>query len=176
MATKWAFPRLEKFDDVASILSESTASYELLDVYSARSPITCEFILSYYPSEATAQDFFVKVQHADNWQLITTFNQQACSLAGYYSLLYPEHITNIEPAAKSAFEEGKEFFEKYKESLIRRFDGKYIAIWENDVMDWDTSFSSLAQRVYRKLGYVSIYMPFVSSKPQVVRFESPRYR
>ncbi|GAH56840.1 unnamed protein product, partial [marine sediment metagenome] len=85
-------------------------------------------------------------------------------------------IRKIRPVAKSAFEEGKSYFERNKEILTRCYEGKYIAIWENGVLDSDTRFSSLAQRVYEKLGYVSIYMPFVTSKRRVLRFESPERR
>ena len=77
---------------------------------------------------------------------------------------------------QSPFEKGKAYFERNKETLIRNYEGKYIAIWGNQVLDSDTSFSSLAQRVYEKLGYVSIYMPFVTSKPRVLRFHSPKYK
>jgi len=78
--------------------------------------------------------------------------------------------------ARSTYEEGKAYYEKNKEPLIRRFEGQYIAIWENNVLDNDISFSSLALRAYKKLGYVSIYMPFVTSKQRVLRFESPGRR
>jgi len=74
------------------------------------------------------------------------------------------------------FEEGKAYFERNKKTLVRHYEGKYIAIWENKVLDSDTNFSSLAERVYEKLGYVSIYMPFVTSKRRTLRFESPEYR
>lgn len=177
MVTKWAFPEIRDFDDLANVIGRSKVPFELLTTRSAQRPMTYGRTLYLSSSEAMfPRDFLVKALHADNWQLGATFEQLVQLLTEYYPWVCPEHATRIEPATKSAFDEGKEYFERNKEFLTRRYEGKYIAIWKNDVLDSDTSFSSLAQRVYEKLGYVSIYIPFVTSKPRVLRFESPKYR
>jgi len=177
MKTKWAFTEPRNFDDIASTIVRSKVPFELLTRRSTRRPMTCGLTLYLSSGEATLlRDFLVKALHADNWQLGATFEQLVQLLAEYYPLACPEHVMRIEPATKSAFEEGKAYYERNKESLTRRFEGQYIAIWENDVLDSDASFSSLAQRVYEKIGYVSIYMPFVTSKRRVLRFESPERR
>ena len=177
MVTKWAFPEIRDFDDLANVIGRRNIPLEVLSTRSAQRPMTCGPTLYLSSSEAMlSRDFLVKALHADNWQLGATFEQLVQLLAEYYPWVCPEHATRIEPVAKSAFEEGKTYYERNKGSLIRRFEGQYIAIWENDVLDNDTSFSALAQRVYGKLGYVSIYMPFVTSKRRVLRFESPKYR
>lgn len=75
----------------------------------------------------------------------------------------------------SEFEMGKRYFSANRESLIAEHEGEYIAIWQNRVVASDKSFSKVAERVYGELGYVDIYIPFVSSKARVLRFESPRY-
>lgn len=177
MVTKWAFTESKNFNDIANILSRTNTPFGLLTARPAQRPMKCGLTVYLHPSGTTlARDFLVKALYADNWQLGVTFEQSAHLLADYYAWVYPKHITRIEPVAKSAFEKGKAYYERNKERLTRQFEGKYIAIWENDVLDSDTSFSSLAQRVYEKLGYVSIYMPFVTSKRRVMRFESPKYR
>lgn len=177
MVIKWVSTDPQNFDDVVDIIRRGNVPFRLLTARPEQKPMTCGFRVYPHPGEATlAYDFLVKALHVDNWQLVATFEQLARLLAEYYSWACPEHVTKIERATKSAFEEGKAYFERNKEFLTSRFEGQYIAIWENDVLDNDTSFSSLAQRVYKKLGYVSIYMPFVTSRRRVLRFESPKYR
>lgn len=177
METKWAYPELEDFDDVANVLGRRNLPFKLLTPRAAQRPMTCGLKIYLCPGAATlAHDFLVKALQADNWQLLVDFEKSAQLLAEYYTWVYPKHITRIEPVARSAFEEGKTYFESNKDFLTRKYNGEYIAIWENEVLDSDTSFSSLAQRVYKKLGYVSIYMPFVTSQRRVLRFESPERR
>lgn len=176
MATKWAFPELEDFNDVASFIGKGKVSFETWTMCHTPRPMTCKF-KSLLPPEVTPRcHFLVKVLSADNWKLVNTFDQSMLLLARYSSGVWPKHVTKIEPATKSAFEQGKAYYEKNNDFLTRKYNGEYIAIWNNEVLDHDTSFSSLAQRVYEKLGYVSLYMPFVTSKRRVLRFESPKYR
>jgi hypothetical protein len=78
--------------------------------------------------------------------------------------------------AKGSFEAGKRYYEQNKDLLAARYAGEYIAVLDRDVIDHDASFSSLAQRVYKRLGYVSVYMPQVAAKRRVLRFESPEVR
>ena len=92
------------------------------------------------------------------------------------SYICPALIKKTMSDVESPYEKGEVYCTKNIEALISRFEGKYIAIWEDDVIDSDTSFSALAQRVYKKLGYVSVYMPFVTSKRQILRFASPKYK
>lgn len=177
MTTKWAFPEIEDFDDVANALGRKHRLFEFLIARPAQRPMKCGLKIYFHPSETTlAHGFLLKALHVDDWQFVPTFEQLAQLLAGYSTLVYPEYTTRIEPLAKSAFEEGKAYYERNKDLLIRKYNGKYIAIWENSVLDNDSSFSLLAQRVYEKLGYVSVYMPFVTSKRRVLRLESAKYR
>lgn len=177
MVIKWVSTEPQNFDDVVDIISRENVPFRLLTARPEPKPMTCGFRVYPHPGGATlARDFLVRALHVDNWQLVATFEQLTQLFTDYHTPVYPRHITKIRPVTKSAFEEGKAYFERNKQILTRHYEGKYIAIWENDVLDNDTSFSSLAQRVYEKLGYVSIYMPFVTSKPRVLHFESPKYR
>ena len=182
MTTKWIPMKPKNFNDISNVFSRSSEE-SVVDFFikgSARGPLSCGRVTHFLPSGATLSHdlgFLIKVSHADNWQFQPNFGLLAQLLASQYDICaHKEHATRAEPVSKSTFEEGKAYYEKNKDLLARRYDGEYIAIWDNEVMDHDTSFSALAQRVYKKLGYVSIYMPFVTSKRRVLRFESPRVR
>ncbi len=80
----------------------------------------------------------------------------------------PEDINVLELAQK--------YYKENIESLLRKYEGKYIAILNNKVIDSGKDFSKLAQRVYRKYGYQTIYMPFVEAKKKIVKIPSPRIK
>ena len=77
----------------------------------------------------------------------------------------PEDINVLELAQK--------YYEEHKESLFRKYEGKYIAILNNKVIGSDKDFPKLAQRVYKKYGYQTIYMPFVEVKKKIFKIPSP---
>ena len=70
----------------------------------------------------------------------------------------------------------KKFYLTHKETLLKKYRGKYIAILNNKVIGSDKDFSKLAQRVYAKYGYQTIYMPFVDIKEKVVKVPSPEIK
>jgi len=70
----------------------------------------------------------------------------------------------------------KKYFEEHKASLIKRYKGKYIAILNNKVVGSEKDFSKLAQRIYKKYSYQTIYMPFIEEKEKIVKIPSPRVR
>ena len=72
------------------------------------------------------------------------------------------------------FEEARSYFRRNRKKLLAEYQGKYIAIFGSQVVDSDEDFGSLAERVYRKLGYRAIYMPKVVVEPTVIRIPSPR--
>lgn len=80
----------------------------------------------------------------------------------------PEDINVLELAQK--------YYEEHKESLLRKHEGKYIAILNNKLIGSDQDFPKLAQRVYRKYGYQTIYMPFVEAKKKIVKIPSPKIK
>lgn len=80
----------------------------------------------------------------------------------------PEDINVLELAQK--------YYEENIESLLRKYEGKYIAILNNKVIGSGKDFSKLAQRAYRKYGYQTIYMPFVEAKKKIVKIPSPRIK
>lgn len=74
------------------------------------------------------------------------------------------------------FESGKKYYKENKALLLKEYIGKYIAIFNNQVVDSDKDFSKLAERVYGKYGYLAIYMPFVDVRENVVRIPSSKVR
>lgn len=73
-----------------------------------------------------------------------------------------------------AFREARVYFETHRESLLIQYEGKYVAILNGRVIDSDTDFSQLAERVYRREGYRDIFMPRVERRPSVLMVPSPR--
>lgn len=69
---------------------------------------------------------------------------------------------------------GKKYFETNKKDLLKKYQNKYIAILNNKVVGSDKDFSNLAGRVYKKFGYQTIYIPFVSEQKIIVKIPSPR--
>ena len=67
-----------------------------------------------------------------------------------------------------------EWYEKHKEALLQRDEGQYIAILNGRVIDADPSFHALAERVFGKLGYRSVFMPKVERQTSHVSLGSPR--
>lgn len=74
------------------------------------------------------------------------------------------------------FEMSKEYYKENKNELLKIYKGKYIAIIGKEVIDSDKDFSKLAQRIYKKYGYQTIYMPFVEEKEEIVKIPSPSVR
>jgi len=74
----------------------------------------------------------------------------------------------------SSFLYVKKYFQENRTQILEKYTGNFIAILDNAVVDHDRNFSELAKRIYEKFGYQTIYMPFVESKPSVLRIPSPR--
>ena len=72
------------------------------------------------------------------------------------------------------FDESRSFYEANWESLLRQYEGKYVAILDQRVIDSDVDFSRLAERVFKRVGYRDIYMPKVQRKAKVVSIPSPQ--
>lgn len=66
------------------------------------------------------------------------------------------------------------WYEQHKEALLEQYEGQYIAILDGRVIDADNSFHKLAERVFSKLGYRSVFMPRVERHPRQVWLRSPR--
>jgi hypothetical protein len=66
------------------------------------------------------------------------------------------------------------WYERNRERLVREFDGEYIAVLDNAVIDHDFDFEALAERVFAQHGCRDLFMPRVSKTNVAVRLRSPR--
>lgn len=64
-------------------------------------------------------------------------------------------------------ERGQDYLKSHLEQLLQHYEGHYIAILNDQIVDADKDISELAGRVYHKFGYQTIFMPFVSKEPDV---------
>jgi len=83
-------------------------------------------------------------------------------------------VNQFVPSQENVLELSKKYYQEHKESLLKKYKGKYIAILNNKVIGSGRNFSKLAQRVYKKYGYQTIYIPFVDAKEKVVRIPSKK--
>ena len=77
---------------------------------------------------------------------------------------------------ETQFKEAQAFYETNRRRLVAEYKGKFIAILNGRVIDADTDFSHLAERVFRREGCRDIFMPKVAEGPEVVNIPSPQFR
>jgi len=72
-------------------------------------------------------------------------------------------------------EEEREAFLKIRDKLIRDplYNGKYVAIFQGAVVGCDEEKERLAEAVYKKYGYVPIYIDKVAPSERHVEIPSP---
>ncbi len=90
----------------------------------------------------------------------------------------PVKSANSEIAEESSqkfrlFLEERRFIAANEAHIWNAYSGRYIAILGTSILDSDTDFSALAERVYKRFGYRRIFMPFVGTH-KVYRIPSPR--
>ena len=69
---------------------------------------------------------------------------------------------------------GRDYFLKNKKEIEKNYLGKYIAIIDNKVVDFSEDFSELSKQVYKKYGYKTIFMTYVSKEEPFVKAPFPR--
>ena len=72
-------------------------------------------------------------------------------------------------------EEEREAFLKIRDKLIKdpKYKGKYIAVFRGNIVGYDKDKGRLARRVYKKYGYIPIYIGKVTLKERLVEIPSP---
>jgi len=77
--------------------------------------------------------------------------------------------------APDLFQSERDAFLRLKDELLSdpRYRGRYVAILKQSVVDFDDDKVRLAQRVYKKHGYVPIYMDIVDEKRRILDMPSP---
>jgi len=67
-------------------------------------------------------------------------------------------------------------FESNKTTYLEKYEGKYIALIDGEVVDFDENFSILAKRVFTKYDYRPIYMPLVTKEKRKIRIATPKFK
>ncbi|MES1226028.1 MAG: DUF5678 domain-containing protein [Bacteroidota bacterium] len=81
----------------------------------------------------------------------------------------------VELSDEKIIEIEKKIFESMKDRLIKRYEGKYIAMSNGKVLASAKDFSSLAKKVYEKHGYRAMYMPLVSKSERQFKLSTPLF-
>ncbi len=77
------------------------------------------------------------------------------------------------PEGFRLFIEEREYIGENWDRIRDAYQGRYIAVMGNSVVDSDLDFSALAGRVYERFGYKRIYMPWIGES-RVYHIPSPR--
>lgn len=81
-----------------------------------------------------------------------------------------------QPQEITGLQEARAFFKANRQKLLAKYEGKYIAVLNEAVVDADKDFSSLAERVYNRYSYKDIYMPRVERGKTILHIPTPQIK
>jgi hypothetical protein len=67
------------------------------------------------------------------------------------------------------FDAAVKFYEDNFGGILEVYEGQFVAILDNGIIDHDTDRLRLLERVYRELGYRAVFVPFVAPPPVPIR-------
>lgn len=73
-------------------------------------------------------------------------------------------------------ERERDAFLRLKPKLLEKYEGKWVAILNGEVIDFGENGSELAGKVYQKYGYRPIYIDKVERKPKIFKIPSPKVK
>ncbi len=78
--------------------------------------------------------------------------------------------------ASDSLQGDMDWYRKRRASLVKRYEGAYVAIIDQKIVDHGRAFDQLAVRVFARYGNRNIYMPRVTAHPEdlTVVVRSPR--
>ncbi|HKP63263.1 MAG TPA: DUF5678 domain-containing protein [Polyangiales bacterium] len=102
--------------------------------------------------------------------------RRGVTLAGYVADALGRAVKQRDSAADPTSDLSREqrWYEKQRERLVREYDGEYVAIIGQSVIDHDEDFEALAERVFASQGARNIFMPLVGKARPAARVRSPR--
>jgi hypothetical protein len=104
--------------------------------------------------------------------------RRGVTLAGFVADILARAVREPAPEAKPIqtddLDDEMRWYARNRDKLVREYDGEYVAILGNRVLDHDQSFEALAQRVFTAQGARNIFMPRVSAADRPLRVRSPR--
>jgi hypothetical protein len=87
--------------------------------------------------------------------------------------ILPSPVISNKPPAEGKFAQERHAFRRLLPSLVESYSDTFVAIHESEVIDSDIDDALLASRVYKKIGYIPIYVGYVGEE-RVLRVPSPR--
>ena len=94
--------------------------------------------------------------------------------ADYAKLVEHEHEQSVAPAAPStAFERERAAFHRILPELLNSHRGEWVAIVEEQAVEFGPDFSSVIRRVRERFGQRPVYVQEILEKPRVYKIESP---
>lgn len=89
--------------------------------------------------------------------------------------IHPAPVLDLSPPILDKWQREKRAFYQMRDQLLTTHLGTCVAIHEGQVVDTDSDKIRLALRVYKKFGYVPIFVTRVTDKPaRPIRIPSPR--
>jgi hypothetical protein len=86
----------------------------------------------------------------------------------------PAPVLDLGTPTEDKWSREQRAFRRLLPTLLQTHKGQYVAIHNEEVVDRDNDLVGLGRRVYRRYGYIPIYMDLVMERPVVVRI--PHYR
>jgi hypothetical protein len=70
------------------------------------------------------------------------------------------------------FEKNRTYYHTHKQELLKQYRGKYIAIWDEQVIGVSENKFELMERVYQQIGNKPVFFTLVTATPTIVRVPS----
>lgn len=104
--------------------------------------------------------------------------RRGVTLAGFVAETLARALEQIDALphgeSRSDLRREQRWFERQRERLLRKYQGQYVAIVGEAVLDHDSDFEALAERVFASQGVRDVFMPLVSASQPAMRVRSPR--
>lgn len=102
--------------------------------------------------------------------------RRGLTLKAFLTELMWREVGATPEAGAGTLAEERVWFEQNRRSLTKQYEGQYLAIVNQSVVDHDKDFGSLAPRVFERFGVKPIFMPFCETKTETLKLRSPRLR
>jgi dCTP deaminase len=73
-------------------------------------------------------------------------------------------LTTAKRSGTSEFEVARRYFKAHRAQIVEQYEGQYIAILNDEIVDYDRNWEDLSERTYRRFGDRNLFMPYVSRK------------
>jgi hypothetical protein len=88
--------------------------------------------------------------------------------------LMPAPVVELPVPVESKSQREYRAFLRLLPELLKTHKGKYVAIHEEQCVDSDENEVALLLRVYKRFGYVPVYVGLVTEQPRIVRIPHRR--